>query len=134
MSAQFRVKGSRELKEVLEATQIDITKGAISGVEEVLDDWRVEAMDIAPYKTGTLHDSIHAEPVAKALKVGDVSGTISANAVKSGFNYAYYLHEVSKKAVTGDPEFLATPLKENEARWQTIMENAIKRDLGRWWK
>lgn len=134
MSAQFKIKGSRELQRVLATTKIDVTQGAIKGVEEILDDWRVEAMAIAPYKTGTLHDSIHADPVANALEIGDISGTISANAVKSGFNYAYYIHEESKRAVTGDPEFLATPLKEHEQRWQTIFDNAIKRDLGRWWK
>ena len=134
MSLRFEMKGTRELIETLKDTQVDLTRGAIAGVEEILDDWRVEAMDIAPYLTGTLHDSIHAEPVAKVLNIGDVSGTISANAVKSGFNYAYYIHEETKRAVTGDSEFLATPVIDNEERWETIFERAVVRDLGRWWK
>lgn len=134
MSIDFTIKGSQDLMGALQETDQRLVRGAREGVEEILDDWRVEAMDIAPYLTGTLHDSIHAEPVANVLKVGDISGTISANAVKSGFNYAYYIHEESKRAVSGDPEFLETPSKENAARWQKIFDDAVKRNLGRWWE
>lgn len=134
MSIDFTIKGSQDLMGVLRETDKRLVRGARNGVEEILDDWRVEAMDIAPYRTGTLHDSIHAEPVANALKIGDVSGTISANAVKDGFNYAYYIHEESKRAVSGDPEFLETPTKESAARWQTIFDEAVKREVGKWWE
>lgn len=134
MSLRFELKGTRELLEALEDTEVNLVRGGIAGVEEILDDWRVEAMDIAPYQTGTLHDSIHAEPVAKVLNLDDVTGTISANAVKSGFNYAYYIHEESKRAVTGEAEFLSTPAIDNEKRWEKIFEKAVLRDLGRWWK
>lgn len=131
MSIEFDIKGLDRLANQLKSAPAQFNAGARKGVSQVMDDWRLEATSIAPYKDGTLQRSITVDTVAGQFP-GEMTGTISANAVRGGFNYAYYIHEVRKQAVTGEPRFLEVPAKENEQRWFKVVEDEIKRELKGW--
>ncbi|WP_214780697.1 hypothetical protein [Exiguobacterium sp. s22] len=131
MSVQFRMKGTERLVAALQRTPMAFDRGAKAGIDQVLDDWRLEAVNVAPYDTGTLQKNI-AVINAEGNFPGEVSGSVTANAVKGGFNYAYFIHEESKHAVTGEPEFLRVPYEQQQARWQRMIERAIEREVGGW--
>lgn len=131
MSVQFRMKGTERLTAALQRTPMAFDRGAKAGIDQVLDDWRLEAVSVAPYDTGTLQKNI-AVINAEGNFPGEVSGSVTANAVKGGFNYAYFIHEESKHAVTGEPEFLRVPYEQQQARWQRMIERAIEREVGGW--
>lgn len=131
MSVQFRMKGTERLAAALQRTPMAFDRGAKAGIDQVLDDWRLEAVNVAPYDTGTLQKNI-AVINAEGNFPGEVSGSVTANAVKGGFNYAYFIHEESKHAVTGEPEFLRVPYEQQQARWQRMIERAIEREVGGW--
>lgn len=131
MSVQFRMKGTEQLAAALQRTPMAFDRGAKAGIDQVLDDWRLEAVNVAPYDTGTLQKNI-AVINAEGNFPGEVSGSVTANAVKGGFNYAYFIHEESKHAVTGEPEFLRVPYEQQQARWQRMIERAIEREVGGW--
>jgi hypothetical protein len=106
-------------------------RGAKQGLHGILYDWVREARDIAPINTGGLRESITAHDVE-----GDglnLKGTVSANTTErwrnGTFNYAYYIHEVTEHAVTGEAKFLDKPAKENEQKWREWIEDEIKDEL-----
>lgn len=131
MSMQLKITGTRAMLDAMRKAPNQAERGVKNGIDQVLDDWRLEAVAIAPYDTGTLQKNITTINASGQFP-GVVQGMITANAVKGGFNYAYYIHEEKKRAVTGEPQFLRVPLKENEARWQRMIEGAVEREIGRW--
>lgn len=131
MSVEFRLQGDKQLLAALRRSPQAFERGAKSGIDQVLDDWRLEAVQIAPYDTGTLQKSI-AVIGADGKFPGEMSGSVTANAVKGGFNYAYFIHEESKHAVTGEPEFLRVPYEQQQARWRRMIEQAVEREVGGW--
>jgi hypothetical protein len=122
------------LIDLIEKSPEAAARGAKRGLHDALDDWVREARDIAPIapvKGGTLRRSITAHEIE-----GDglnLEGTVSANATErwrgGTFNYAYYIHEVTEHAVTGDPKFLDKPAQENERKWYGWIEDEIKDEL-----
>jgi hypothetical protein len=118
------------LIDLIEKSPEAAAKGAKRGLHDSLDDWVRESRDIAPIDSGTLRRSIHGEVSGSGL---ELEGTVSANATErwrgGTFNYAYYIHEVTEHAVTGDPKFLDNPAKENEQKWREWIENEIKDEL-----
>lgn len=119
------------LLHLIEKSPEAAARGAKRGLHDALDDWVREARDIAPIDKGTLRRSITAHEVE-----GDglnLEGTVSANATErwrdGTFNYAYYIHEVTEHAVTGDPKFLDNPAKENENKWRGWIEDEIRDEL-----
>jgi hypothetical protein len=106
-------------------------RGAKRGLHDALDDWVRQSRDIAPIDGGTLRKSIHKNPIEGSGL--NLEGTVSANATErwrgGTFNYAYYIHEVTEHAVTGDPKFLDNPAKQNEQKWRDWIEDEIKDEL-----
>jgi hypothetical protein len=106
-------------------------RGAKRGLHDALDDWVRQSRDIAPIDGGTLRRSITAHPIEGSGL--NLEGTVSANATErwrnGTFNYAYYIHEVTEHAVTGDPKFLDNPAKQNERKWYGWIEDEIKDEL-----
>ena len=131
MSVEFRIKGADKMLAAMRQMPLQTERGVKAGIDQVLDDWRLEAVQIAPYDTGTLQKSI-AVINAKGNFPGEISGAVTANAVKGGFNYAYFIHEESKHAVTGEPEFLRVPYEQQQTRWRRMVEQSIEREIGRW--
>jgi hypothetical protein len=116
-----------------------ILAGAKRGMHDVLDEWKAEAVDIAPIDKSTLRRSIKAGSI-KRLRGLNLVGTITVNAVEtySGgrFNYGYYIHEKDaggKRLRTSGTEkkFLDVALKRNEDEWKRQIENEIKTELRR---
>jgi hypothetical protein len=106
-------------------------RGAKQGLHDALDDWVRESRDIAPIDKGTLRRSITNQGVEGSGL--NLEGTVSANATErwrgGTFNYAYYIHEVTEHAVTGEAKFLDKPAKENEQKWREWIEDEIKDEL-----
>ncbi|MCD9024317.1 HK97 gp10 family phage protein [Cohnella silvisoli] len=114
-----------------------IEKAARTGMHDALDEWKADAVDVAPIEEGTLRQTISVGDINGAGL--NLSGSVSANAVvksRSGrrFNYAYYIHEANagdKRLRTPGTvkRFLEVPLKKNEAKWQADIEREIQTGL-----
>jgi hypothetical protein len=119
------------LKRLIERSPEAAARGAKRGMHDALDDWVREARDIAPIDSGNLRKQIHAEPIEGSGL--NLTGSVTANAVskwKGGpFNYAYYIHEVKERAVTGEAKFLNKSAKENEQKWREWIEEEIRDEL-----
>lgn len=115
-----------------------IADAAKRGMHDALDDWKREAVDVAPIDKGTLRRSI---AVGEINGEGvNLTGEVVANAIeKSGgrrFNYAYYIHEKDaggKKLRTPGTEkkFLDIPAEKHGDEWLRNIENEIADELKR---
>lgn len=99
-----------------------VAKGVKTGLRDIKNDWQADSVDIAPLQDGTLRMSIDA-------KASDLEVEITANAVRNGFNYAYYIHEDKGTAVTGEKKFLDVPAQQNEGKWAQWLEEEIGNEL-----
>jgi len=119
-----------------------IDEGSRIGTGDVLDEWKREAVNLAPLDKGTLRRNIKTELVTH----GDtVSGEISASVIETRngrrFDYAAYLHdeyplkhgETFKNPTTAGtiPRFIDKPLEEHGAEWAADIERGIKETLRR---
>lgn len=111
-----------QFKKAISKSPDAVAKGIQTGLRDIKNDWQAEAVDIAPMKDGTLRQKIEG-------KVKDLSVEIKANAVRKGFNYAYYIHEDKGKAVTGEKKFLDVSGEQNEAKWAKWLEEEIADEL-----
>ena len=129
-----------QFKKALSKSPDAITKGLKTGLKDIKNDWQADAVDIAPiYKKenypedkksrggGTLRSQIDA-------KVNDLSVEITANAMREGFNYAYYIHEQDaggkKLREPGtEKKFLDVSAKQNEDKWAKWLEEEIADEL-----
>jgi hypothetical protein len=116
--------------------------GARRGLEDIMDEWKADAVDLAPLEHGTLRRGIHTDVDAES---GKLTGAISATAVERSaggtFDYAEYIHDIYpqvhgktfKKPTTAGtiPEFLDKPMEENGERWKRELEAAIRDGLRR---
>ncbi|EMT54716.1 hypothetical protein I532_03890 [Brevibacillus borstelensis AK1] len=122
--------------EALEKVPETVFKAAKRGMHDALDEWRQEAVDIAPLDKGTLRRGIDTRIEGDGL---DMVGEVTAIAIEDSpkwprFNYAYYLHEVKGKITNPttpgtEAKFLDLPAKENEKKWVREIENEIRREL-----
>lgn len=119
-----------------------IDDGARAGTHDVMDDWKRQATDLAPLKTGDLRRGIETDVTHNGKTwTGEISST--AITVRGGrrFDYATYIHDTFpekygdsfKNPTTGGtiPRYLAVPAEENEAEWARMFEAEIKAALKR---
>ncbi|MBX6361386.1 MAG: HK97 gp10 family phage protein [Acidobacterium ailaaui] len=102
---------------------------AKAGMHDVLDDWVVQARDIAPIDKGTLRRGIQSEGVRQ--EGNELVGEVSSTAIERGFNYAYYIHELDAggKNVGGEHQYLDKSAEENIDKWERWIEDEIKSRL-----
>jgi hypothetical protein len=102
-----------------------------------MNEWRVEAVDLAPLDKGTLRRGISKKVVDKTTgSYLDMEGQIVAVAIEDSakwprFNYAYYLHEVKgeiKHPTTPGTvaKFLDTPVYIHHDKWIKKLEDDIR--------
>lgn len=136
MAKNFEINLDKFANKLVSASDT-IGIGVKTGMQDVLDDWKREATDLAPLDKSTLRRSIFTElEVGKGL---NVKGTITANATEKSkgygrFNYAYYIHEIGgdiKNPTTPGTidKFLDKPAEDNEDRWLELVENEIEEQL-----
>lgn len=136
MAKNFEINLDKFANKLISASDT-IGIGVKTGMQDVLDDWKREATDLAPLDKSTLRRSIFTElEVGKGL---NVKGTITANATEKSkgygrFNYAYYIHEIGggiKNPTTPGTidKFLDKPAEDNEDRWLELVENEIEEQL-----
>jgi hypothetical protein len=130
MAAEFEFDLTPLLR-LIERSPEAAARGAKRGMHDALDDWVREARDIAPVDSSNLRKQIKDQPIKGSGL--NLEGTVTANATErwrnGTFNYAYYIHEVTEHAVTGDPKFLDNPAKQNERKWYGWIEDDIKDEL-----
>jgi hypothetical protein len=107
-------------------------RGAERAMTDIKYDWIREARDIAPLDTRNLRDQMDGE----AEKQGLDSYVVVSNSAKtkSGFNYAYYIHEKDaggkKLRHPGtEKKFLDIPAERNEQRWLEMIESEMRIEL-----
>jgi len=108
-------------------------RGAKRGLHDALDDWKAEAVDIAPIDKGTLRRGIKAEGVSGSGL--DLKAEISSTAIEEGgsgrFNYAYYIHELNAGGanVGGEKKYLDKSAEVNKTKWMRWVEEEIQKEL-----
>lgn len=128
MSRRFEIINIRQFKRDLTALDEVLHRGAVKGLHEALDDLLKRARDIAPHDIGFLKSEMRTE-IDTAL----MEGTLTSNAFRNGFNYAYYLHEVASKRGARARK-AGTTLEWlddawDEARALAIIEGEIEKEL-----
>ena len=119
-----------------------VDDGGKRGVEDAVDEWRREATDLAPLKTGDLRRGISSD-VKKAGDnyVGEVTATAVTTRGGSRFDYASYIHNVYPKKYGEQfrnpttpgtiPRFIDKPAEDHEREWGKQIEREIKAELRR---
>lgn len=128
MAKDFEINSSR-LQALFAASPIAAAKGAKTGLHDALDDWVVQAKDIAPIDKGTLRRGITPEGIeGNGL---DLKATIQSTAIEDGFNYAYYIHELDAggKNVGGEHRYLDVSAEENQEKWVGWVEKEVEAEL-----
>jgi len=118
-----------------------VNQGAINGMDDALELWKLEATNLAPIgryngrRGGNLRARI--EHTTPKLNGGEISGSVVANAFNKGFNYAYYLHNIAGEKGTAVREsgtvldFLAQAKDNKESKMFALIEDAIQAELSR---
>lgn len=114
---------------------LDAEQVVKKNVQDIMDHWQRESVDLAPIDTSTLRRSIHTKTTTSGASKVDVTGEIRASAVEispSGrFDYSYWIHEVKGDSFRGRVagtigRFLDVPAEENERRWLRQVEEGLK--------
>jgi hypothetical protein len=119
-----------------------IDDGARTGTHDVMDDWKRQATDLAPLKTGDLRRGIETDVTHNGKTwTGEITSTAVTMRGGRRFDYATYLHDTypekygdTFKNPTTDgtiPRYLAVPAEENEAEWARMFEAEIKAAIKR---
>ena len=111
-----------QFREAMQRSPEAIGEGIQTALKDIKNDWKAESIDIAPQKSNTLRENIDGKIIGETIEM-------RANAVRDGFNYAYYIHEDKGKAVTGEKKFLDVPAQENEDKWKRWLEEEIEKEL-----
>lgn len=118
-----------QFKRMLNRLPNEFHRAAVVGLHEAMDDWMRRARVVAPVDTTFLKTEMKTE-----IDTAAMTGTLISNAYSSsGFNYAFFLHEVGSqkgyrprkpgKSLT----WLDDTYDENRAR--TIMERETEKEL-----
>lgn len=134
-----------QLNQVLARSPEAIGRALETGLTDIKNDWRAEAVDVAPIDTGNLRRQIYTEIFLGGNEVGVEAGANSTRgpsvltSQKTGrkkyndkrFNYAYYIHESNGKAVTGEKKFLEKPARDNQEKWRQWLERELSAEFRR---
>ncbi|MGG2024219.1 HK97 gp10 family phage protein [Gottfriedia sp. S16(2024)] len=110
-------------------------RGAKRGLHDALDDWKAQAVDIAPLDKGTLRRGIKAEGVkGNGLNMkAEISSTAIEESGSGRFNYAYYIHELNAGGanVRREKKYLDKSAEANKDKWMRWVEEEIQKELRR---
>lgn len=134
-----------QLNQALARSPEAIGRALEIGLTDIKNDWRAEAVDVAPIDTGNLRRQIYTEIFSGGNEVGVEAGANSTRgpsvltSQKTGrkkyndkrFNYAYYIHESDGKAVTGEKKFLEKPARDNQEKWRQWLERELSAEFRR---
>ena len=122
MSREFSfVLNTAEILWKISATDGLLQTGVRKGAHDVLNLWQAEARHDAPHDTGTLRKNIEQKlEVSKGL---NADLTLTSNAYRDKFNYAYYQHEVRGN------KYLDRSAKRVDPRVRITLENEIRKSI-----
>ncbi|WP_128568175.1 HK97 gp10 family phage protein [Lysinibacillus boronitolerans] len=134
-----------QLNQALARSPEAVSRALETGLTDIKNDWRAEAVDVAPIDTGNLRRQIYTEIFSGGNEVGVEAGANSTRgpsvltSQKTGrkkyndkrFNYAYYIHESNGKAVTGEKKFLEKPARDNQEKWRQWLERELSAEFRR---
>lgn len=110
-----------ELVKKMDATPKAVGQSAQTAMKSIARDWKQQARDVAPIDTGSLRRDIEEK-----LNVGNGANIVvemSSNTYNSGFNYAYYQHEVNGR------KYLDTTAERNTGKWGEYIEKEIAKGV-----
>ena len=130
MARDFELDTSQLASLLLRSPEV-AAKGAKRGLHDSLDDWVIQAKNIAPIDKGTLRRGIKSEGVRGSGM--NLVGEISSVAKERNFNYAYYIHEMDAggKNVGGEKKYLDKSAEDNKEKWMRWVEEEIRTQLER---
>ncbi|MEC0328681.1 HK97 gp10 family phage protein [Paenibacillus macerans] len=119
-----------------------VDDGSKRGMEDAIDEWRREATDLAPLKTGDLRRGISGEVKKDGdTYVGEVTATAVTTRGGRRFDYAAYIQDVYPRkygetfgnpTTAGTiPRFIDVPAEEHEREWIEQIGREIKAELRR---
>lgn len=134
-----------QLNQALARSPEAVSRALETGLTDIKNDWRADAVDMAPIDTGNLRRQIYTEIFSGGNEIGVEAGANSTRgpsvltSQKTGrqkyndkrFNYAYYIHESNGKAVTGEKKFLEKPARDNQEKWRQWLERELSAEFRR---
>jgi hypothetical protein len=116
-----------ELRRAIRYSSQYAGEAAEEALDEIKDDWVMEARDLAPIDSGNLRQQIKGRVQESGL---DSSIMVTANARNSSdngtFNYGYYIHELDAGS-----DLLRTPGTEKKFLEKSVDEQKYQRHLVR---
>ena len=107
-------------------------------LDEIKDDWVMEARNIAPLKSGNLRQQIKGTVKESGMNSSImVTGNATNRTGNSNFNYGYYIHELdaggdSLRTAGTEKKFLEKSV--DEAKWQrTLVQRVLTKLRGLGW-
>ena len=139
MTKEFELDLSKFQQALKKAPEI-MYEAAKTGMHDALDDWVVQAKDVAPIAPkhgGTLRRGIKSEGVKEEENelIGEVSSVaIERDKKGNDFNYAYYIHELDaggKQLRTPGTvkKYLDESAKQHQDKWMQWIEEEIEKSL-----
>jgi hypothetical protein len=130
---------ARQFTEALEDAAEVIADGLVNGLHGALDNWRIEARNIAPLDKGTLRRGFGENEISgSGLDLTGEFAVVATERSRRGqrFNYAYYIHEKnmggkSLRHPGTEKKFLDVALERNDDRWKKQIEDDIQDELRR---
>lgn len=116
----------------LDGTDADIAKATKRSMQDALDSWKREAVDVAPIDKTTLRQSITTHEIEETGSgyVGEISANATERWRGGRFNYAYYIHEEDAggkdlRTPGTEKKFLDVPAEKNGDQWLRDIEREI---------
>jgi hypothetical protein len=142
MAASFEMDLRKFIRAIEEVPEI-VASAAKRGLHDVMDEWKRDAIDVAPVDKSTLIKSVSIPEITGSGV--NLTGEFSANAVEVAsrgkwagkrFNYAYYIHEKDAggrnlRKPGAVKKFLEVPLEKSSDKWVRDIENEISGELKR---
>ncbi|MBM7634947.1 hypothetical protein [Geomicrobium sediminis] len=114
----FKIGGLSQLQSALKQSPEAAHRGAVKGLHQSMTMWQRGSRERAPVDTAVLRRNILTE-----VDTVDLKGTISSNAYRRGFNYAYYQHEVNGK------QYLTDEIEASKERYKATIERNVADEL-----
>jgi hypothetical protein len=117
------------LRQLMARSPQAAAKGGKKGLHKSLDDWVIQAKDIAPIDKGILRGGIKSGGVKQSGQV--IEAKIKSIAMEKNFDYAYYIHELDAggKNVGGVHQYLDKSAEANKDEWLRWIEQEIRNEL-----
>lgn len=127
MAVNFQIENIEEVKRIFNRTPEEAGKGIEAAAKKVKSDWVAKARDVAPIDSGNLRRQTQGRVNGRGMET--IVKVMSNAGRTTGFNYAYYIHEMDAggRNVKGEKKYLDVTAEQRKDKWAKWFESEIKK-------